>query len=116
MLDLVPARLLCADIFERLAGVWTAASDAVPQLGIVLSFERWVMLRDTALAALRPQRWERHIRVEPMLGVEVVDAARQGLFLELPDDERWDAVKDRLIGRTSRRRVALDRYSHLPAR
>lgn len=54
VLDLVPARLLCADIFERLAGAWTAASAAVPQLGIVLSFERWVMLRDTALAALQP--------------------------------------------------------------
>jgi len=54
VLDLVPARLLCADIFERLSGAWTATSDVVPRLGIVLSFERWVMLRDIALAALQP--------------------------------------------------------------
>lgn len=63
VLDLVPARLLCADIFERLAGGWTAAADAVPQLAIVLSFERWVMLRDTALAALQPLI-ERSIRIQ----------------------------------------------------
>jgi hypothetical protein len=40
VLDLVPARLLCADIFERLAAAWTAAPAAVSRLGIVLSFER----------------------------------------------------------------------------
>lgn len=54
VLDLVPARLLCADIFERLALAWTATTDTVPRLAIVLSFERWVMLRDTALTALQP--------------------------------------------------------------
>jgi len=54
VLDLTPARLLSADVFERLASAWTAPPDAVPRLGIVLSFERWVMLRETALAALQP--------------------------------------------------------------
>jgi tetratricopeptide (TPR) repeat protein len=63
LLDLVPARLLCADVFERLAGAWIAEADVVPRLGILLSFERWVMLRDTALAALQPLV-ARGIRVE----------------------------------------------------
>jgi tetratricopeptide (TPR) repeat protein len=54
VLDLVPARLLCADVFERLAAAWTAAPTAVSRLGIVLSFERWVVLRGAALASLQP--------------------------------------------------------------
>jgi hypothetical protein len=63
LLDLVPARLLCADVFERLASSWTAPPDTVPRLGILLSFERWVMLRGTALAALQPLA-ARGIRIE----------------------------------------------------
>jgi tetratricopeptide (TPR) repeat protein len=54
LLDLTPARMLSADVFDRLRDAWTAAPDAVPRLGIVLSFERWVMLRETAVAALQP--------------------------------------------------------------
>jgi len=54
LLDLVPARRLCADVFDRLATAWTVSSDHVPRLGILLSFERWVMLRETGLAALQP--------------------------------------------------------------
>ena len=54
VLDLVPARLLCADVFERLAAAWTAVPEAVPRLAIVLSFERWVLLRNVALASLQP--------------------------------------------------------------
>ena len=54
LLDLVPARLLSADVFARLAEAWTATPDAVPRLGILLSFERWVMLGETAVAALGP--------------------------------------------------------------
>ncbi len=54
VLDLVPARLLCADVFERMAASWTASPDAMPRLGILLSFERWVMLREAALASLQP--------------------------------------------------------------
>ena len=52
LLDLVPVRLLCSDVFEHLADAWIAGSDAVPRLGILLSFERWVMLGNTALIAL----------------------------------------------------------------
>ncbi len=63
LLDLASVRLLCADVFERLAGAWTATRDAVPRLAILLSFERWVMLRDTALAALQPLV-ARGVRVE----------------------------------------------------
>jgi tetratricopeptide (TPR) repeat protein len=54
LLDLLPARLLSADVFARLAAAWRAAPGAVPRLGILLSFERWVMLGDTAVAALGP--------------------------------------------------------------
>lgn len=54
VLDLAPALLLCADVFERLAAAWTVSPDVVPRLGIVLSFERWVMLRGAALASLHP--------------------------------------------------------------
>lgn len=54
LLDLVPVRLLCADIFEHLADAWIAGPDAMPRLGILLSFERWVMLGSTALTALQP--------------------------------------------------------------
>lgn len=35
VLDLVPARLLCADVFERLAAAWTAGADAMARLGIL---------------------------------------------------------------------------------
>jgi hypothetical protein len=54
LLDLTPARLLCVEVFERLGAAWTAPRDAVPRLGILLSFDRWVMLREIALIALRP--------------------------------------------------------------
>jgi len=54
LLDLVPARLLCADIFEDLAAAWIAGPKAMPRLGILLSFERWVMLRAAASTALQP--------------------------------------------------------------
>lgn len=55
--------MLSIDVFERLAAAWTAPADTVPRLGIVLSFERWVMLHEAALAALRPVA-ERGVRVE----------------------------------------------------
>lgn len=54
LLDLVSARLLCADVFEDLADAWIAGPDAVPRLGILLSFERWVILGNVALTALQP--------------------------------------------------------------
>jgi tetratricopeptide (TPR) repeat protein len=54
LLDLTAARMLSADVFGQLARAWTAPADAVPRLGILVSFERWVMLRDTAIAALQP--------------------------------------------------------------
>jgi len=54
LLDLVPARLLCADLFEDLAAAWTVGRETVPRLGILVSFERWVMLRDAALTQLQP--------------------------------------------------------------
>lgn len=63
LLDLVPARLLCADLFEDLAAAWTVGRETVPRLGILVSFERWVMLRDAALAQLQPLA-ARGIRVE----------------------------------------------------
>jgi len=63
LLDLTPARMISADIFERLAEAWTAPVEAVPRLGIVLSFERWVMLRKIAIAALQPLA-ARGIKVE----------------------------------------------------
>jgi tetratricopeptide (TPR) repeat protein len=53
LLDLVPARLLCADLFEDLARAWSAGCETVPRLGILVSFERW-MLRDVALVQLHP--------------------------------------------------------------
>ena len=63
LLDLVPARMLCAEVFAELAGAWSASRDTVPRLGILVSFERWVMLRETALAALQPLI-ARGIRIE----------------------------------------------------
>jgi tetratricopeptide (TPR) repeat protein len=54
LLDLTPARMLSIEVFERLATSWTAPPGTVPRLGILLSFERWVMLRDDARAALAP--------------------------------------------------------------
>lgn len=63
LLDLVSARLLSADVFERLAKAWTAAPESVPRLGILLSFERWVMLREAAVAALQPLA-ARGVRIE----------------------------------------------------
>ena len=63
LLDLTPARLFSADLFDQLAGAWTASGDSVPRLGIVVSFERWVMLRETAVAALLPLA-DRGVRVE----------------------------------------------------
>ena len=63
LLDLVPARLLCADLFEDLACAWSAGRETVPRLGILVSFERWVMLRDVALVQLHPLA-ARGVRVE----------------------------------------------------
>ncbi len=63
LFDLVSARLLCADLFEDLAAAWTVGRETVPRLGILVSFERWVMLRDAALAQLQPLA-ARGIRVE----------------------------------------------------
>ncbi len=63
LLDLVPARLLCADLFDELAGAWAAGRETVPRLAILLSFERWVMLREAALAQLQPLA-ARGVRVE----------------------------------------------------
>jgi tetratricopeptide (TPR) repeat protein len=54
LLDLTPARMLSVEVFEHLAASWTAPPGTVPRLGILLSFERWVMLRDEARAALAP--------------------------------------------------------------
>src|SRR5215813_11030288 len=45
------------------AHAWTVGCDVVPRLGILLSFERWVMMRETALAALQPLT-ARGIRVD----------------------------------------------------
>ena len=54
LFDLTHARLISADLFEQLATAWTAPMGVVPRLGILLSFERWVALRETVEAALRP--------------------------------------------------------------
>jgi tetratricopeptide (TPR) repeat protein len=54
LLDLTPARRLSADVFDRLAEAWTAPPDTVPRLGVLLSFERWVMMRHAALRSLQP--------------------------------------------------------------
>jgi tetratricopeptide (TPR) repeat protein len=54
LFDLTPARLISADLFDQLAAAWTAPPDVVPRLGILLSFERWVMLRETIAVALQP--------------------------------------------------------------
>lgn len=71
LLDLVPARLLCADVFASLAHAWTAPPDVIPRVAIVMSFERWVLLRDAALAALQPLN-------ERGIGVEVFYAEQAG--------------------------------------
>jgi Flp pilus assembly protein TadD len=63
LLDLVPVRLLRADLFTQLAAAWTASPVIVPRMAILLSFERWVSLRETALAALQPLA-ARGVRVE----------------------------------------------------
>jgi hypothetical protein len=54
LLALTRARVVWPDLFQCLAAAWTAPPRTVPRLGIVLPFERWVMLRDAALASLRP--------------------------------------------------------------
>jgi hypothetical protein len=76
LLDLTAARMLSADLFEQLARAWTAPSDAVPRLGILVSFERWVMLRDTAVAALQPLA-RRGIKIE-------IFYAEQAFGVQLP--------------------------------
>lgn len=54
LLDLTPATVIVCDLFERLAAAWTAEPGTVPRLGILLSFDRWVLLRENALRALQP--------------------------------------------------------------
>jgi tetratricopeptide (TPR) repeat protein len=63
LLDLVSARLLSADVFKDLARAWTVDAGVVPRLGILLSFERWVMHREAALADLEPLAM-RGVRIE----------------------------------------------------
>ena len=54
LLDLTHALKVDADMFADIAVAWTAPSTATPRLGILVSFVRWAMLRDDALAALQP--------------------------------------------------------------
>jgi tetratricopeptide (TPR) repeat protein len=79
LLDLVPARLLSADVFARLAEAWTAPPDAVPRLGILLSFERWVMLAETAVAALGPLA-ARGVKIEVFYAEQASDRALTAWF------------------------------------
>jgi tetratricopeptide (TPR) repeat protein len=62
LLDLTPARRLSADVFDRLGDAWTAPPKTVPRLGVLLSFERWVMMRHSALTSLQ-QVVQRGVRV-----------------------------------------------------
>ncbi len=54
LLDLTHAQTVDAELFANLAASWIAPATATPRLGVLVSFERWVTLRDTALAALQP--------------------------------------------------------------
>ena len=54
LFDLTPATMVSLDLFERLAKAWTSPAGAVPRLALAVSFERWVMCREVALAALEP--------------------------------------------------------------
>lgn len=63
LLDLTHVQEMDVEMFANLAAAWTAPATATPRLGILVSFERWATLRDTALVALQPLA-ERGIRVQ----------------------------------------------------
>lgn len=63
LLDLTHAQTVDAEMFANLAASWIAPATATPRLGVLVSFERWVTLRDTALAALQPLA-DRGIRLQ----------------------------------------------------
>jgi tetratricopeptide (TPR) repeat protein len=112
LLDLTAARMLSADVFEQLARAWTAPADAVPRLAILVTFERWVMLRTAAVAALQPvarrgiqvevfyteQAWSGQLPVWFVHGqvVHNVRAAIMTLVARWHPSATWPAVIDTL--------------------
>ncbi|MEO7733981.1 MAG: hypothetical protein ABIY55_23660, partial [Kofleriaceae bacterium] len=54
LLDLSAARSIRLDLFTALASRWTPNPELVPRLAIVLRFEHWAVLRETASFQLAP--------------------------------------------------------------
>jgi hypothetical protein len=53
-LDLHTARLVKVALFEYLAGAWQAPRGTVDRLGVLLDYERWIILRSVAARRLQP--------------------------------------------------------------
>jgi len=54
LLDLRAARLVKVALFERLASAWQAPRGTVARLGVLLDYERWIILRNVAARRLHP--------------------------------------------------------------
>lgn len=54
LLDLRAARVIPPVLFERLASAWQAPRGTVSRLGVLLDYERWIVLRNVAARRLRP--------------------------------------------------------------
>jgi len=54
LLDLRAARLVKVGLFERLASAWQAPRGTVARLGVLLDYERWIILRNVAARRLQP--------------------------------------------------------------
>lgn len=54
LLDLRAARVIPPALFECLASAWQAPRGTVPRLGVLLDYERWIVLRNVAARRLQP--------------------------------------------------------------
>ena len=70
--DLRGVETLELDLFERLADAWKAGSEAVGHLGVLLDYERWVVLHTVAARRLQPIV-ERGIAVEIFYDQQFID-------------------------------------------
>lgn len=112
VLDLSAARRLSLELFDRLASAWVVPCDRVGKLAIVVSFEHWVLLRASAVEALRPiaalgtavelfyeeQAWGGQIRTWLTTGAFVhnVGAAIATLTMNWRPSPSWPLVIDAL--------------------
>lgn len=91
LLDLRSMRVVKVTLFERMASAWQAARGTVPRLGILLDYERWIVLRNVAARRLRPIH-DRGVQVEIFYAQQVDSLPGWFARGEVPHDRLREVI------------------------